>query len=267
MVSPIDNNPLKTSATGLATMEELAIIYRDDDYIAINKPAGLLVHPSIIDRHEPDNALDILKRQLGQSVYMIHRLDKPTSGVLMFGLSSEAARKSVAGFTAGEIRKTYLAVVRGYAPAEQVIDTPLKPVKDKIMMGREKQNKAPKPALTNIRQLASVELPVSVSRYPTSRYSLVEVHPKTGKMHQIRRHMKHIRHPVIGDTKYGDPVHNRYFRDRWNAHRLMLAATELEFIHPFTQVKSTIHAPLDATFTTVLSDLDWMSMIPENWAL
>ncbi len=266
MKAQSDNNLMKTVANNSMTSNELDIIYRDDEYIAINKPAGLLVHPSIIDRHETDNALDMLQRQIGQSVFMIHRLDKPTSGVLMFGLSSEAARRSVAEFTAGEVRKTYLAVVRGYTLAQQVIDSPLKPVRDKIMAGREKQNKGPKPALTHIRQLARVELPIAVSRYPTSRYCLVEVHPRTGKMHQIRRHMKHIRHPVIGDTSYGDPVHNRYFRDRWNAHRLMLAATELEFTHPFTKIKSRICAPLDPLFISVLADLDWMTVIPETWS-
>jgi len=246
-------------------VNELEIIYRDDTYIAINKPAGLLVHPSIIDRHETDNALDLLQQQIGQPAYMIHRLDKPTSGILMFGLSSEAARKSVATFSTGEVRKTYLAVVRGYTEEQQVIDSPLKPVKDKIMVGREKQNKAPKAALTRIQKLAQAELPVAVGRYSTARYSLVEVHPKTGKMHQIRRHLKHIRHPVVGDTNYGDPVHNRFFRERWNAHRLMLAATQLEFLHPFTREKVQITAPLDPLFVSILSDLDWLGVIPDTW--
>jgi tRNA pseudouridine65 synthase len=246
-------------------VKELEIIYRDDAYIAINKPAGLLVHPSIIDRHESENALDLLQQQIGQAVYMIHRLDKPTSGILIFELSSEAARKSVATFSTGQVRKTYLAVVRGYTEDQQVIDSPLKPVKDKIMVGREKQNKAPKAALTRIQKLAEVELQVAVGRYPTARYSLVEVHPKTGKMHQIRRHLKHIRHPVVGDTKYGDPVHNRFFRERWNAHRLMLAATQLEFFHPFTLEKIRITAPLDTLFISILSDLDWLDVIPDTW--
>jgi len=245
--------------------EKLDIIYQDDHYVAINKPAGLLVHPSIIDKHEPDNALHILQDQIQQPAYMIHRLDKPTSGVLIFGLNSDAARKCVAAFTAGDVRKTYLAVVRGYVDNHQIIDHPLKSVPDKIMRGREKQNKAPKPALTHIRQLAQVELPIAVGRYPTSRYSLVEAHPKTGKMHQIRRHLKHIRHPVIGDTKYGDPLHNRYFREKWNAYRLLLASTEIEFIHPFTSSKVRISASLDPLFASILSAWDWLRIIPDSW--
>lgn len=245
--------------------EKLDIIYQDDYYVAINKPAGLLVHPSIIDKHEPDNALHLLQKQIERPVYMIHRLDKPTSGVLLFGLSSEAARKSVADFTLGDVRKIYLAVVRGYTEEQQVIDYPLKSVPDKIMRGREKQGKAPKPALTMIRQLATVELPVAVGQFPTSRYSLVEAHPKTGKMHQIRRHMKHIRHPLIGDTKYGDPLHNRYFRERWHAHRLLLAATELEFRHPYTASKVLLCAPLGPLFISILSSLGWLQVIPDSW--
>jgi len=244
---------------------ELDIIYKDDSYIAINKPAGLLVHPSIIDRHESENALEILQQQIGQKVYMVHRLDKPTSGVLMFGLNSEAARRSVAAFTTGNVHKIYLAVVRGYTESEQQIDSPLKQIRDKIMAGREKQDKEPKPALTRIRTLAGIELPVAIGRYPTSRYSLVEAHPQTGRMHQIRRHLKHIRHPVVGDTSYGDPVHNRYFRERWDAHRLMLSAIELEFTHPFTQNLTRICAPLDPVFTAILSDLDWINGLPESW--
>lgn len=245
--------------------KSLDIVYHDDDLVAVNKPAGLLVHPTIIDHHETENALDALQQQMGQKLYMVHRLDKPTSGVLLFGLSSRVARKCVADFTAGRVNKTYLAVVRGYADEEQAIDKPLKQVKDKIMVGREKQNKAPKAALTHTRRLAKVELPVAIGRYSTSRYSLVEAHPKTGRMHQIRRHMKHIRHPVVGDTSYGDPVHNRFFRERWNAHRLMLASTEVTFIHPFTQSPVRICAPLDPVFMRVLSDLDWLSVIPKSW--
>lgn len=243
----------------------LEILYSDEHYIAINKPPGLLVHASIIDRHETENALEVLQQQVGKPLYMIHRLDKPTSGVLLFGLSSEAARRGVDLFTRSDLRKTYLAVVRGYTEAAQVIDSPLKQVQDKMMAGREKQNKAPQAALTSIRRLATVELPVAVGRYATARYSLVEAFPQTGRMHQVRRHLKHIRHPVIGDTRYGDPLHNRYFREHWDAQRLLLAAAELEWIHPFTKERLRISAPLDDVYQSVLADLEWISVIPETW--
>ncbi len=245
--------------------EKLEIIYQDDHYVAINKPAGLLVHPSVIDRHEPDNALHILQHQIGQSLYTIHRLDKPTSGVLLFGLSSDAARECLSVFTSGDTQKTYLAIVRGYMDEQLVIDKPLKSVPDKMMRGREKPNKSPKPALTHVRQLAQIEQPIPVGRYATSRYSLVEAHPKTGKRHQIRRHMKHIRHPIIGDTKYGDPRHNRYFRERWGVQRLLLASTELEFFHPFTSSRVCISARLDPILTSILSAWDWLQVIPDSW--
>ncbi|MBU2646448.1 pseudouridylate synthase [bacterium] len=245
--------------------EPLEIIYQDDHYVAINKPAGLLVHPSIIDRHEPDNALDILQTQLGRPVYTIHRLDKPTAGVLLFGLSPEAAREAVAVFTAGEVRKTYLAVVRGDTEAQQVIDYPLRPVPDRIMQGRERPHKAPKEAQTHLRRLGQVELPVAVGRYPTSRYSLLEIHPKTGKMHQIRRHLQHIRHPVIGDTRYGDRHHNRAFRERWGTRRLLLTAVELEFHHPFLASRIRVNATLDPLFVSILAALGWLPLIPVSW--
>ncbi|MFH2129748.1 MAG: pseudouridine synthase [bacterium] len=245
--------------------EKLEIIYQDDHYVAINKPAGLLVHPSIIDRHEPDNALDILQTQLGRPVYTIHRLDKPTAGVLLFGLSPDAAREGVAVFTAGDVRKTYLAVVRGVTEEQQVIDYPLKQVPDKIMKGRERPHKAPKEALTHLRRLGQVELPVAVGRYPTARYSLLEIHPKTGKMHQIRRHLQHICHPVIGDTRYGDRHHNRAFRERWGTRRLLLTAVELEFHHPFFLTRTRIDAALDPLFVSIIAALDWLPLVPDAW--
>jgi len=247
------------------TASALEIIYRDDDYIAINKPSGLLAHTTIIDRHAAENARDVLERQIGQKPFLIHRLDKPASGVLLFGLSPEAARRGVAAFSAGAVRKTYVAVVRGYLASEQTIDSSLKQVRDKIMAGRERLNKPPRSATTRVRPLAGAELPVAVGRYRTARYSLVAVHPASGRRHQIRRHLKHVSHPVIGDTTYGDALHNRFFRSRWNVHRLLLAAVELEFTHPFAQTPLRIHAPLDAVFREVLEALSWVRAIPEAW--
>ena len=173
-------------------MGDLEILYQDAYFVAINKPPGLLVHRSAIDRYESRFAIQILRDQLGQWVYLIHRLDKPTSGVLLFALTPEAARKLGSAFTEGRISKTYLAVVRGYTITEGVINYSLKEKFDSMTDRRAHREKAPQSAITKFRRLATVELPVSVDRYPTSRYSLIAVQPKTGRKHQIRRHMKHV---------------------------------------------------------------------------
>lgn len=211
---------------------ELDILYQDAHLIAINKPAGLLVHPSLVDRHETRSAMTLLRDQIGQFVYPVHRLDKPTSGVLLFALSPEIARRLTASFTEKRIEKRYLAVVRGYTEAAGLIDHPLKERYDKMTDRRAKKDKSPQQAVTEYRQLMTLELPVRVDRYSTSRYSLVEITPLTGRKHQIRRHFKHLSHPIIGDTSYGKSNHNRLFMERYDCRRLLLAATHLGLAHP-----------------------------------
>ncbi len=243
----------------------LEIVYQDEYFVAINKPYGLLVHPTLIDRHEHRVAFKILRNQLQKQVYIVHRLDKPTSGALLFGLSSEAARKGSAEFARHEVGKTYLAIVRGFTAEHGVIEFPLGEVPDKILNKKNKVPKEPKVALTEFRRLAKTELPVEISRYKSSRYSLVEVYPKTGRMHQIRRHMRKIFHPVIGDTKHGDHKHNRYFKEQRNCDRMLLAATELSFTHPYTQVETRIVAPLDEEYISVIRGLGWLDAVPPIW--
>ncbi len=245
--------------------ETLDILYRDEHIIAINKPSGLLVHRSAIDRHETRFALQIVRDQIGQHVYPVHRLDKPTSGVLLFALSSNCAQKLGTLIAANQVQKNYIAIVRGYAPEEGAIDHPLTEEQDAYTDKKARKDKPAQDALTHFQRLACIELPVQVDKYPQSRYSLVSCQPVTGRKHQIRRHMKHINHPIIGDAKHGKGNHNRFFQAHFNAHRLLLAATDIRLPHPFTEHPLHISAPLDETFMQLLERFAWRSAIPAAW--
>jgi tRNA pseudouridine65 synthase len=244
--------------------DQLNIIYRDEFLVAINKPSGLLVHRSAIDRHETRFAMQILRDQIGQHVFPVHRLDKPTSGVLAFALNAKVAAHMGNIFAEHRLQKTYLAIVRGVAPEYQLLDYPLIEELDKYT-DKHARNPKPKPAVTEFFRLADVALPYSVDKYPESRYSLIKCVPQTGRKHQIRRHLKHLSHPIIGDAKHGKGNHNRFFQQTFNAHRLLLAATELSFTHPVTQSELTLVAPLDATMTQLMERFDWYNAVPHQW--
>jgi len=231
----------------------LEILYKDDYFVVINKPSGLLVHKSPIDKRETVFALQLVRDQIGQYVYPIHRLDKPTSGVLVFALSSEIARSMSELFGQNAIEKEYKAVVRGYTLDEALIDYDLKVILDKKADKDKSDNKEPQSAQTYYQRLATVELPYAVSRYPVARYSLVKLSPKTGRKHQLRRHMKHIFHPIVGDTRYGRTEHNNLFREKYDVHRLLLHANRISFVHPVTKESLVIDAEVDAVFTRVIA--------------
>ena len=222
----------------------LTIIYQDDHYVAVDKPSGIFVHPTRLGRREP-NCMSRLGRQLGHPVFTIHRLDRATSGVLLFALSSEAARKMCLLFEERRIRKEYLAVVRGFAPEAGRIDHPL----------RKDKKKPAADAVTDFVRVGKAELKEPVGRHDTARFSLVRAVPHTGRMHQIRRHMAHISHPVLGDTRYGDGAQNRFFRARFGMRRLALMAVRLAFLHPYTRegvsVVAELSEDLEATFTAL----------------
>lgn len=225
--------------------------------VAINKPSGLLVHRSAIDRHETRFALQLLRDQLGQKLFPVHRLDKPTSGVLLFALSSDIARILADCFAKHTLQKTYLAVVRGFCPEHGSIDHPLKPKFDKFSDRSKNKDKAAQTALTHYRTIATRELPVAVDKYPQSRYSLVEAQPQTGRKHQLRRHFKHIAHPIIGDPKHGKSAHNYFFQQQFGCHRLLLASTRLVLPHPVSGKRIEISAGLDGSFERVLAAMEW----------
>jgi tRNA pseudouridine65 synthase len=230
----------------------LEILYRDDYLVAINKPSGLLVHRSMIDRHETQFAIQMTRDQIGQRVYPAHRLDKPTSGVLLFALDSDTAHLLTQQFTAGQVQKTYLAVVRGYTDEAGIIDYPLKEELDKIADANADQDKPAQEAITHYQRLATTELPYPVGRYPSARYSLLELQPKTGRKHQLRRHLKHIFHPIVGDTTHGDSKHNALFREQFACHRLLLHASRLGLTHPYSQQALTLTAPAPGNFNLTL---------------
>ncbi|USE36183.1 tRNA pseudouridine(65) synthase TruC [Endozoicomonas sp. SCSIO W0465] len=240
-----------------APAEPLDIIYQDPWLVAINKPSGLLVHRSMIDRRETRFAIQLLRDQIGQHVFPLHRLDKPTSGVLVFALSPEVAKRASEQFQEGLVSKTYLAIVRGFVPESGVIDHPLKEKLDKITDRKARRDKPAQEAVTGYRRLATVELPIAIDRYPSSRYSLVEVKPGTGRKHQIRRHMKHISHPVIGDAKHGKGNHNRYFAEHFDADRLLLHCAKMAMDHPVTGKPAAFYAPVDMMLDQLFDRFGW----------
>lgn len=236
---------------------ELEILYRDEYYIAINKPSGLLVHRSPIDRHETQFAVQMLRDQIGQYVYPLHRLDKPTSGVLFFALDKESANLASQQFKEHSIQKIYHTVVRGYPDESGIIEHPLVEKLDKIADKKANTNKEAQDATTYFKTLANVELPYAVGRYDKTRYSLVEVKPRTGRKHQIRRHMKHISHHILGDTKYGRGEHNKLIRQEFACHRLLLHATKLSIYHPHLNREIVIEAGFDEVFKSLFDKFGW----------
>jgi tRNA pseudouridine65 synthase len=204
--------------------ETLHVLYRDQDLVAIDKPAGLLVHPSALDAHEERTALQLLRNQLGERLWPLHRLDKATSGVLLFARNAEAARRWGMAFEAGGVRKQYLALVRGWPAERGEIDYPLAKDPELPSEGQVRLE-----AVTRYERVATFEWPFSVDgRHPTSRYALVAVEPLTGRRHQIRRHFKHLAHPLIGDTTHGKGAHNRAVAQWLGVDRLWLHAAWVE---------------------------------------
>ncbi|WP_239017213.1 tRNA pseudouridine(65) synthase TruC [Seongchinamella sediminis] len=245
-------------------METLPVIYRDEHLVAVNKPSGLLVHRSPIDRHETRFALQVLRDQLGQRVYPVHRLDKPTSGVLLFALSPEVARLLSAQFAGHRVGKHYLAVVRGWCPEQGEIDHAIRDKPDKLA-DRDRQSEAPaREAQTAYRRLATVELPYALDRYPQSRYALVALQPRQGRKHQLRRHMKHLGYPIIGDAKYGKGVHNRFFQSEFDCDRLLLACTALILQHPLSGENLALSAPPGDRFAAIIARFGWTDALREE---
>jgi tRNA pseudouridine65 synthase len=233
----------------------LPVLYRDPWLVAVNKPAGLLVHRSPIDRHERRFAVQMLRDQLGTRVYPVHRLDKPTSGALVFALDPGTARELSGQFAAQQVRKTYLAIVRGWPAESGTVDYALADVADAVL-GKDGSGDC-RAAVTDFRRLATVELPRRVDRYPTSRYALLELRPHTGRRHQLRRHLAHLSHPIIGDTTYGKARHNRLFADMFGTRRLLLACVRLQFSHPASGAVITVDAPPAEDFSGLMQSLGW----------
>jgi tRNA pseudouridine65 synthase len=234
-------------------LEPLPVLYLDERMVVVDKPSGLLVHRSPIDRHETRFALQIVRDQLGRRVYPVHRLDKGTSGVLALALDREAAAQLSRAFATRDVGKTYVALVRGWPDEAGTIDRALAAVEDDVVGPQSQEARA---AATVYRRLATYELPVRVDRYPSSRYALLELSPLTGRRHQIRRHLAGASHPIVGDSTYGKGRHNRLFAERFGVRRLLLACTRLEFAStPGRDEPLRIDAPLAAEFAALLATL------------
>ncbi|RYZ98072.1 MAG: pseudouridylate synthase, partial [Moraxellaceae bacterium] len=208
--------------------------------------------------------MQMLRNQIGQHVFPVHRLDKPTSGVLVFALHAEIAALMGNIFSEHRLEKTYVAIVRGVVPQYLLLDYPLAEELDKYT-DKNAQAPEPKSAITEFFRLADVVLPYTVDKYPESRYSLVKCLPKTGRKHQLRRHLKHISHPIIGDAKHGKGNHNRFFQQTFGAHRLLLSATELAFVHPILKTELKLIAPLDDTMSMLVKRFGWHNAVPNEW--
>ena len=236
-------------------MQTLPILFRDDDVVAINKPAGLLVHRSRVDVHASEFAVQMLRDQIGQLVFPVHRIDRPTSGVLLFALNKECARELSDQFASRSVSKDYLAIVRGNTPETKRWDEPLIEKHDPATDGKARKNKAAQEAITQFRTLESWTVPFSAGKYSQSRYSLIAAKPLTGRKHQLRRHFNHMAHPIVGDSTYGDRRHNRLFREQFAVHRLLLIAKRMKFLHPVSGSAIEVEAENGIEFDNAISAL------------
>jgi tRNA pseudouridine65 synthase len=227
----------------------LDILYQDDALIAVSKPAGLAVHRSKMVGNADTFLIDVLREQVGGTLYLAHRLDRATSGVLLIARSTEIAAAMGEQFMSRDVHKQYLTVVRGWPePAEGMVDYPLPGSRDS---GPRRD------ARTSYRRLATVEVPIALGRYPQQRYALVLTEPQTGRFRQIRKHMAHIHHPVIGDCQHGRSDHNRLYKHYFSCHRMLLHAWRLSFRHPVDGRPMALEAPLDPAFSAILQRFDW----------
>lgn len=231
---------------------DVPIVYQDEDLLVVNKPAGMLLHRSRIATQVSVNLVETLRQQLGIDVYTVHRLDRATSGLVVFARSSTIAARCADQFAQREVSKTYLALVRGHLPGEGVVDSDLQERLDPLADKNARSNKPPQKACTRWRCLHQAEMPVPIGRYQTARYSLLEVLPLTGRKHQIRRHLRRLAHPIIGDRQYGDRDHNRYFQEQLECDRMLLAATGLAITHPRTGQRLSFEAAVGDQFQTAL---------------
>lgn len=227
----------------------LRILHQDEHLVAIHKPPGLLVHRTGISEDRVF-AMTLLRDQLGRHVFPVHRLDRGTAGVLVFALSSQMAAALTASFTSREVQKEYIAIVRGHTAEAGTIDHPL--AKEDVG--------GLQPAITHYTRLATAEIPMPVDRYATARYSLLRITPETGRMHQIRRHFAHIRHPLLGDRKRGDRHHNRAWEENHQMRQMMLLASRVTLPHPVTREPLQVTTDYEPEMLRVCGILGWKEL-------
>ncbi len=237
---------MSVAADCLAQPVPLQVLYLDAHMVAVHKPAGLPVHRGGLASRDVPALLQLLRDQIGQRLYPVHRLDQSTSGVMVFGLSPDIARQLQAQLEAGTVGKTYRALVRGVPPDEREVDRPLSGAR----------GQPERPAQTGIRTLARCEIAVACERFPSRRYALVEAVPRQGRFHQIRRHLAGINCPVIGDGAHGDHRHNKFIRGHLGIERMWLEAQRLALVHPVGGEYLDLHAAEDADWARMLQILD-----------
>ena len=227
----------------------LEIIYEDAYLLCVSKPNNVLVHHAHHSRNvaDEDSLLQLIENELGIKAYPIHRLDRKTSGIIMLAKETKYVSKFQELFTNNEIQKTYFGVVRGYSPDSKTIDSPVK--------GRDAN--VHKEALTHLRTLEKITLDIPVKPYDSSRYSLVELAPKTGRMHQLRVHSNKISHPLIGDSKYGDKNHDVMFDENFGWTNMFLHAGKLEFTHPFSSEALVLKATFPKDWIALFDEFSW----------
>jgi tRNA pseudouridine65 synthase len=229
----------------------LKILFQDEHYVAIHKPPKILVHLTAISE-DTDSVVRQLRAQIGEQVSPVHRLDRGTSGVLIFGRSADATRALAAQFEARTIEKKYLAIVRGHLFTPERVDYPI-----------TRLDGAKRDAVTDYTPLAQTEIPISAGKYPNSRYSLVDIQPQTGRFRQIRQHFSHLRHPIIGDKKHGDVKHNKLFEREFDCDILLLLARKLSFEHPFTGEELSISSEPEDQMLMMISRFGWNTVLSE----
>ena len=245
--------------TETESVNQIDIIYEDEFLVAINKEAGLLVHRSWLDKDETRFAMQLTRDAVGCHVFPVHRLDKPTSGVLLFAKSPSVARSLTEAFTEHKVTKQYLAVVRGFMPEQGTVDYALSFKPDAIADKFASLDKPAQEAVTHWQSLAQIELPFAVSKkHDTSRYSLMRLMPETGRKHQLRRHMRHLFHHIVGDTSHGDGRHNQFFRTQYDCTRMLLHAQSLALSHPVTNEPLLLKAGLDNQWMRILEEFAWL---------
>jgi tRNA pseudouridine65 synthase len=225
--------------------DALRILHSDDDIALIEKPAGLIVHPNKYARREP-NLVNVVGGRLQRRIYTVHRLDRGTSGLMLFALSAEAAGELSRQFRTRSITKGYIAAVRGHPPESGTIDKPLR---------LEKEDEEEREATTHFTTLATSELDIGVGPYDAAWFALVELTLETGRPHQARRHLRSISHPVIGDQSHGDRANNQYLWDRLGERHLLLRALRIGFNHPRTGARITAYAGITELWRTALGEL------------
>ena len=227
----------------------LEIIYQDNYCLLVTKPNNVLVHHAHHSRNKIDEVslIQLIENQFGKRYYPIHRLDRKTSGIILLASKREYVASFQALFTNNEIQKIYYGVVRGFSQEHLIIDSPVKG-RDALVY---------KDAETQLKLLDKIILEIPVKPYKSSRYSLVELKPKTGRMHQLRIHMNKVSTPLINDAKYGDKNHDLMYAEQFGWRNLFLHAGSLEFIHPFTNQKLTLKSSFSEDWIRLFQKFSW----------